>query len=460
MMATGNDDHATDEARIEALKAEGIGLLQIETPDISGTLRGKVTRIEKAAGADGSAFCTILYGLSHFDDVIETRFSSFANGFPDAAAVPDLSTLRVLDRTNGVAAVICDMIDPATGGHYALSPRGALRRAVAKGEAMGYAARFAVELELCVIEAEDARVLTGGHHDQETYGRMHNAYSLARMGGEVREIMAGFMAEMNALSIPIEAIHAELGRGMMELAISHLPTLEAADACARVKLYLKDYLGRHGLAAVFMPKWRIDESGCGGHVHQSLWRDGTPAFANAEGRLTETARHYVAGQLTSLRDLATVFYPTVNAYRRMDAGTWAPENVSWGLDNRTCALRVITKPGPHACRIEHRCPGADVNPYLAIAAMLAGGLAGVEAGSDAPPPVEGNAGEVAELEPLPRTLGEAIELMETSDTAGKLLGPELVEQYLAVRRSDWQLWQDWQREQVSTWELRQYFDGH
>lgn len=460
MTAIGNEGRRDSETDITALVAEGIRFVQIETPDISGTLRGKITRMDKLASPGGSAFCTILYGLSHFDDVVESRFSSFENGFPDATAVPDLSTLRILDRANGVASVICDMIDPDTGDHYALSPRGALRRAVGKAEALGYSARFAIELELCVIEADDACILSGGHHDQETSGRMHNAYSLARVGGEMREIVAGFMAEMDALGIPIEAMHAELGRGMMELAISHLPALEAADACARVKLYLKEYLDRHGLVAVFMPKWRINESGCGGHVHQSLWRDGAPAFADEDGKLTDIARQYVAGQLATLREMAAVFYPTVNAYRRMDAGTWAPENVSWGFDNRTCALRVITRPGPKACRIEHRCPGADVNPYLAVAAMLAGGLAGLEAGQDAPPPVEGNAAEAKGLDHLPRSLGEAIVLMERSESAGRLLGTELVEQYLAVRRSDWQLWQDWLREQVSPWELRQYFDSH
>lgn len=443
----------------EALSREGIRFVQIETPDINGTLRGKLTRLDKVAGPDGSAFCTILYGFTPFDDVCESRFSSFENGFPDAAAVPDLGTLRVLDRANGVASVICDMFDPATGDHYALSPRGALRRVIARAEGMGFAPRFAIELEMCVLEVEDAKVLADDHYRQEPKGRIHNAYSLARMG-EMRELAAGFLHEMDRLGIGIEAFHTELGRGMMEVAIGHLPALEAADACARVKLYLKDYLARYGLTAVMMPKWRIDESGCGGHVHQSLWKDGAPAFASEQGGLSQVALSYVAGQLATLNDFSAIFYPTINAYRRMDASTWAPENVSWGLDNRTCALRAITRPGPKAFRIEHRCPGADINPYLAVAAMLAGGLKGIEEGLEPSAPVVGNAALRRELKRFPTTLAEAVEIMDRSAVAGELLGPELIEQYVTVRREECRLWEEWQRRQVTSWELRRYFDMH
>ncbi len=438
---------------------QGISLVQIEIPDINGTLRGKLTGLEKIAGTGGSAFCTILYGFTLFDEICETQFSSFANGFPDVAAIPDPTTLRVLDRANGVASVICDMQDPATGASYPLSPRGALRRAIERADAMGYAARFAVELEFCVLEVDDPAVLGGGHYDLEPSGRIHNAYSLTRIG-ELREIAAGFIAEMRAIGIGIEAFHAELGRGMFELAIAHLPALEAADAAARVKLYLKDYLARHGLTPVFMPKWRIEESGCGGHVHQSLWANGAPAFADASGGLSDTARAYVAGQLATLRDFAAIFYPTVNAYRRMDAAAWAPESVSWGIDNRTCALRAVLKPGPKAFRIEHRCPGADINPYLAIAAMLAGGLMGIEQGLKAPEPIVGNSATHADLVMLPRTLAEATDLLEGSAIASALLGPELIAQYVAVHRLECQLWADWQRRQISPWELKRYFDMH
>lgn len=460
MTEQGSGRESASGIDLEGLKREGIRFVQIETPDIDGMLRGKLTRLDKIASPDGSAFCTILYGLTPFDDVVESRFSSFANGFPDAAAIPDLDTLSVLDSANGIASVICDMHDLATGEHYGLSPRGALRRVIERAGKMGVAPRFAIELELCLLRADDAKIIAGDHYSLDPVGRMHNAYSLGRMGGELREIATGFMHEMDDIGIPIEALHAELGRGMLELAISHLPALEAADACARVKLYLKGYLERYGLAAVFMPKWRMEESGCGGHVHQSLWQDAKPLFSTEDGDLSDIARCYVAGQLATLRDFAAIFYPTINAYRRMDVQTWAPENVSWGIDNRTCALRVITRPGPKAFRIEHRCPGADINPYLAVAAMLAGGLHGIAEDIAPPPAIEGNAGDTDGLLPLPRSLGEATGILASSQIAKQLLGANMIEQYVTVRRAECELWDAWQRQQVSSWELRRYFDMH
>ena len=144
----------------------------------------------------------------------------------------------------------------------------------------------------------------------------------------------------------------------------------------------------------------------------------------------------------------------------MDAAAWAPESVSWGIDNRTCALRAVLKPGPKAFRIEHRCPGADINPYLAIAAMLAGGLMGIEQGLKAPEPIVGNSATHADLVMLPRTLAEATDLLEGSAIASALLGPELIAQYVAVHRLECQLWADWQRRQISPWELKRYFDMH
>ena len=446
--------------RIAELSAQGVRRIQIETPDTNGTLRGKLMRLEKGLSPTGGAFCTILYGLSYVDDVMESRFSSFANGFPDATVLADPDTVCILDAEAGIASVICDIHETGGGGlDYVLSPRGALHRAVAKAEAMGFEARFAVELELCALRTDEALIASGGHYDQRPMGRLNNAYSLARMT-ELRSLASGFMAWADGMGLPIDAIHTELGQGMMEIALGHLPALAAADACARVRLYLKEYMERHGYAAVFMPKWRFSESGCGGHVHQSLWRAGQPAFADEGGALSDLARRYVAGQLATLADFAAVFYPTINAYRRMDAASWAPENVSWGMDNRTCALRAITQPSPASFRIEHRCPGADINPYLAIAAMLAGGLHRVEAGLDAPPPVGGNAADVPGLERLPTSLAAATERFAASPLAGELLGEGLQEQYAVTRRAECALWEAWQREQVSPWEVTRYFDLH
>jgi glutamine synthetase len=443
----------------DSLKSRGIRYIQTETPDINGTLRGKLCARGKALSASGSAFCTILYGLSVRDDVYESRYSCFENGFPDAVSIADPSTAVILDADEGIASVICDMITEERDSYYPLSPRTALRRVVAKAEELGFQARFAVELEVYVVKVDRDRIGSGQMHDLEPLGRVQNAYSLARMD-ELRPLAAKFMDQMSAIGIEIDAMHTELGYGMIELAITHLPALEAADACSRVKLYLKQFLSLHGYAAVFMPKWKYEESGCGGHTHQSLWRDGKPVFADENKQFSKTGQQYVAGQLATLRDFSAVFYPTINAYRRMDALTWAPENVSWGMDNRTCALRVITQPNPSAYRIEHRCPGADVNGYLAIACMLGGGLIGIEQSMTPRPATEGSSINESDAVALPRSLEESVALFRQSGLVTEILGEELVEQYAISRDEECRLWREWQMKTISEWELVRYFDMH
>lgn len=456
-------DFAPDHRALEDLEREladrGIEYVQVETPDLNGTLRGKLTRRSKALGPGGSAFCTIVYGLSAADDVYESPFSSFSNGFPDAFAIADPNTGAIIDKERGIASVICDMVDETGLQYYPLSPRTALRRVIKTASDLGFTARFAVELEVFVVKADRDMIDAGKIHDLSSFGRLHNAYSLARMD-ELRPLAARFMDQMDELKIGIEAIHTELGNGMIEVAIGHLPALQAADACSRVKLYLKEMFAAEGYLTVFMPKWRIEESGCGGHTHQSLWRGDEPAFAGAGGEFSDIGEQYVAGQLTTLRDFCAVFYPTINAYRRMDAMSWAPENVSWGMDNRTCALRVITKPGPKAYRIEHRCPGADINGYLSIACMLGGGLLGIAEKMDPGPAVTGNSLDHPALPALPKNLEEAVEMFRNSDKAKAILGEEFVEQYTISREDECRLWNEWNQKNITGWELGRYIDMH
>ena len=269
----------------ESLAAKGINYVQIETPDLNGTLRGKLTSRSKALSEHGSAFCTILYGLSVRDDVYESRFSSFDNGFPDKFGIADPSTVSILDEEQGVASVICDIVDEK-GDFYSLSPRSVLQRVIQSAADLGFVARFAIELECYVVKVDRDLIEQGKIYDLPSFGRLNNAYSLARMQ-ELRPLAVRFMDKMHEMGIDIEAIHTELGYGMIEIAIGHLPALQAADACSRVKLYLKEMLASEGFVAVFMPKWRIDESGCGGHAHQSLWKNGKPAFAKSDGSFSE-----------------------------------------------------------------------------------------------------------------------------------------------------------------------------
>lgn len=207
-----------------------------------------------------------------------------------------------------------------------------------------------------------------------------------------------------------------------------------------------------------MAKWKPGESGSGAHVHQSLWRHGQNVFAGDDGGLSSLARHYAAGQLATMPAFTAIFNPNVNSYRRISVAAWTPENATWGIDNRTAALRAITASAPKAVRLEHRRSGADANPYLIMAAMLAGGLHGLETAAEPPEPSPGNAALDLRAPPLPASLPDAIAALRGSELARELLGGEFVEHFALSRQVEWDLWTRWSNAQVTEWELRRYFE--
>ena len=438
------------------LEKEGVSYVQIETPDLDGGLRGKLVTLEKGLSETGSAFCTILYGLTMADDVFESEHSSFDNGFPDMFAVPDPDTAIRLPGADATASIICDACF-SEGSPYPLSPRSVLRKVIEDNAGLGYDARFGVEYEVFVFERDNDLTNAARHYELTPLSPMWNAYSLIRMA-ETRELAQVFMERMNGAGMSVDAMHTELGYGMLEIALGHAPPLEAADKAARAKVYFKQLCRERGLTATFMAKWKGDESGSGGHVHQSLWQDGKPAFPGDTYGLSEAGAAYVAGLVESLVDFAPVFYPNVNSYRRMDAGAWSPENASWGTDNRTAAVRVITQPSPKAVRAEHRAPGADGNPYLVIAAMLAGGARGVAEKAKLGEPAKANASTEKRFKPLPRSLPEAIAAFEGSARAKAAFGEDVVAHYALSRRQEWEGWTRQLAENTTAWELTRYFD--
>ena len=438
------------------LSARGVRCCQVEVPDLDGGMRAKLVSLDKALAAPGTALCSIVFGLTAADDVYESAVSSYANGFPDLLAPADLGTVRVLPWRPSVASAICDLRSPA-GGEFPLAPRTVLRRVTERCAALGYEPRFAVEYEACVLHADPGLIAAGRHHDLRPLGRTANAYSALRLA-DVRDLGQEFMDRMSAIDAPVDSFHTELGYGMVEFALGHAPALAAADHAARAKAYFKELCAERGLVATFMAKWKPDDSGSGGHVHQSLWRHGQNAFAGDRDGLSGLARHYAAGQLATMPAFTAIFNPNVNSYRRISVTAWTPENATWGLDNRTAALRAITSPAPKAVRFEHRRAGADANPYLVIAASLAGGLHGIEAAREPPDACAGNAAENASAPSLPASLPEAIAALRGSDLARELLGGEFVEHFALSRQVEWDLWTQWLSTQVTEWELRRYFE--
>jgi glutamine synthetase len=230
----------------------------------------------------------------------------------------------------------------------------------------------------------------------------------------------------------------------------------AADASALFKTAVKEICARHGVTACFMAKWNARLPGCSGHLHESLWdlAGGRNAFhdpARPTGA-SDVLRHYVGGQLAFMPELTALYWPTVNSYKRSVENTWAPTTATWGRENRTCAIRVIGD-SPKSMRIEYRQPGADVNPYVAMAASLAAGLWGIEHEVEPPPACDGN-GYAANAAPLPRCLKDAVELLKRSERARALLGEGFVDHF--VRTREWEVRQH--ERAVTTWELERYLE--
>ncbi len=442
---------------INAMLSGDIDLVQIEIPDLNGALRGKLVAASKVVGGSKSAICTVLYQMTPVDEVWESRHGAYENGFPDMLAVPDLSTAVVLPWRQGQASVLYDVTYP-DGKPFPLAPRNVLRRIAERFAKTGYTPVFGIEYEAFVFHADRDLLQSDRHHDLVSLGRMSNAYRLTQ-ADEARELGAEFIRRMRSIGITVEVFHTELGPGAVEFAMAPAGALAAADGAIRAKTYFRELCAERGLAVTFMAKWRVGDAGCGAHVHQSIWKDGKNAFHDATtGKLSQIGQEYLAGMLHGLADCGAIFRPYVNSFRRFDVAAFCPENVSWGYDNRSAALRVIAYPEPKAYRIEHRVPGADANPYISVAAMLAAGHHGISNALVPPPAVQGNALKAIDAARLADNLGDATDAFEQSAFCRDYFGDDFVEHYAASRRIELRHWNDWLASQVTSYELNRHFE--
>jgi len=280
-------------------------------------------------------------------------------------------------------------------------------------------------------------------------------YSLLRMGDQ-RGFFNALMDEMAAFGVPIEGLHTETGPGVYEAAIAFSGALEAADRAILFKTGAKEIGKRFGVMPSFMAKWSQQYPGCSGHVHQSLSDGKTNLFFDARNgrRMSKLFESYLAGQIACAMEFAPMFWPTINSYKRLVDGFWAPVKPTWGVDNRTASFRVIAG-SPKSTRLETRCPGADVNPYLAVAAVIAAGLHGVEKGLKlTTPPITGTNQGAENVPRAPRSLIETTRIFRDSRIARDWLGDTFVDHFAATREWEWRQWQD----AVSDWELKRYFE--
>ncbi len=424
--------------------------------DVDGVLRGKYISLEKfwSGAAAGLGFCDVIFGWDSSDGLYDNvRMTGWHTGYPDGVARIDLSTFRVLPWEPDTAFFLVDFFKK-DGSPLAVSPRQVLSRVVERAQSLGYVANAAIEYEYFFF-CEDPQSLRQKHfRDLVPLSPGMFGYSFLRASVH-SDLAHTILDSLRAMGIEIEGFHTETGPGVYETAIRYSDALSAADHAALFKTVVKILAQKHALVATFMAKWNSNLPGSSGHIHQSLAnpKGSKNLFyaPGAEDGMSDLMRHFMAGQLALMRDFAVMFLPTVNSYKRTVPGTWAPTNVTWGVDNRTTALRAIPA-GSKATRIEHRLPGADSNPYLALAASLASGLYGIEK-KLALPAATVNA-YTSKAPPLPGTLEKAGALFLASDVAREYFGADFVEHYTATRQ--WEVREF--RKAVTDWELARYFE--
>jgi glutamine synthetase len=438
------------------VEARGLPHVKVGAFDIDGIMRGKYMSREKFLSAleGGFGFCDVVLGWDCQDQLYDNvKFTGWHTGYPDAPVrvLPD--SCRPLPFEDGGLFFLGEFAPPAE----AVCPRALLRRVIDRGRASGFEAYVGFEYEFFLFKETPESVRQKNYQGLTPMAPGWFGYSVIRnsAGSDFYRTMLDTFREMD---IGIEGLHEETGPGVMEAAITVDKALSAADKAALFKTFAKVIAQKNGLMATFMAKWSKDWPGQSGHIHLSLRSgDGTPMFHDTgqPHSMSETMRWFVGGQQRLMPELLAMIAPTINSYRRLIPGFWAPTDATWGAENRTTALRVI--PGsPKSQRVEFRIAAADSNPYVILAAALASGLWGIENRVEPEAQVTGNAYDrkfPARLA-LPRTLWDAAQRLKGSKMARDWFGSDFVEHYAATRE-----WEEREfRKHISDWELARYFE--
>jgi glutamine synthetase len=382
------------------------------------------------------------------------RFTSWDTGYGDVTARPDTSTLCLTPWAPGSAVVLCDLTDGA-GDPVEVSPRRILARQVERAAALGLEVRCATELEFYLFRESAREAAEAGWRDLHGAGPGIFDYQLGPTAAD-EVVLRRVRNELLQAGVPVEFSKGEAGHGQHEVNVTYGTALEAADRHVLLKAAVREVAEQCDRAVTFMAKWSMAEAGSSCHLHASLWDAGTGAprtwSADDPDRLAPVARRFVAGLLHGARQLAWLWAPTVNSYRRYVPGSWAPTAVVWGHDNRTCGFRVIGEGAGR--RVECRIPGADVNPYLALAALVGAGIWGIEHELELGPPFEGNGYSAEDVTRIPATLPGALAELEGSKVAVDAFGEDVHHHLVTTARHEWAA----ANRVVTDWELARGFD--
>src|SRR5882757_32855 len=446
--------NAADARRI--VEARGLSHVKLGLVDIDGVMRGKYVSKDKFFSAleSGFGFCDVVLGWDSNDQLVDNlAYTGWHTAYPDAPARIVPESCREIPFEKETLFFLAEFAPPAES----LCPRGLLRRIIERARGLGFEPYSALEYEFFVFEETPHSVREKNYRNLKPISPGFFGYSILR-----NSVFADFYNELlamcEAMDMPIEGLHTETGAGVLEAAITVDTSLASADKAALFKTFTKVLAQRRGWMATFMAKWSKDWPGQSGHLHLSLKdKNGKGVFHDPKAPhfMSDTMRHFLAGQQLLMPQILAMISPTVNSYTRLIPGFWAPTHATWGVENRTCALRVI--PGSaKSQRIEYRIAAADCNPYLGIAVALASGLWGIEHELELPDAIVGNAYALPSdpASALPATLWEAAQRLKGSAAARALFGGDFVEHFAATRE-----WEEREfRRHVTDWELARYFE--
>ncbi len=438
-------------------KSGEIDTVLVALVDMQGRLMGKRFHVDDFLehGVEESHCCNYLLATDLMMATPEGyAATSWRQGYGDYALVPDLETLRPMPWLPGTALVLCDVLDHHDHSPIAHSPRQILKAQIARLAEMGYAATMATELEFFLFEGDYRSLQKDGYRNLVPLNGFNEDYNLFQTTKE-EPILRPLRNHLRAAGIPVETTKGEAEMGQQELNIRHAPALDCADNHTIAKQAIKESAWAAGCSASFLPKWASDKVGSAGHVHMSLTKDGETAFyeEGAEYGMSPLMRHFMAGVLEHAPEITYFLAPYVNSYKRFAPGTFAPTRTVWSVDNRTAGFRLCGA-GGKGVRVECRVPGSDVNPYLAQAALLAAGIAGIEAELPLPDPSEGDAYETKGVAEIPRTLRDATETLRNSKMLRAAMSDAVVDHY--TRAAEWE--QEEFDRAVTDWEIARGFE--
>lgn len=451
-----------DAKQLEELATAGeIDTVLCMFTDLQGRFMGKRVVphffLDEVLGDEGLHACLYLLAIDmEMEPLPGYKYASWETGYGDFRMVPDLATLRICPWLEKTAMVICDIADEETGEPVEVAPRQILKRQMERARKAGFTIKTGSELEFYLFRDGYDTIADGGYRDlrpSSSYIMDYHMLQTTKDEWVIRQIRNAMLGA----AIPVEFSKGEFGKGQHEINITYDDALTNADHHVLYKNGVKEICAANGVAATFMAKWTMDEAGSSCHMHSSVWDEkGTTSLmwdAKAPQHLSDTFRWYLGGLMTTAREMAWMYAPFVNSYKRYQLGSWAPTAIVWSRDNRTCGFRTV---GEHnGFRVECRIPGADVNPYLGFAATIASGLWGIENEIEPPEMFVGNAYEAKRVPRVPYSLHEAVDVFRKSKVAREAFGDFVFEHLLNTAVQEQTIFDN---TCVTDWELARYFE--